>query len=174
MFLVQPTLSYVPESCHATRTKIGLQCLLLISSRTSSLASFKASLFVVLLAVSVAAVFEITSQRHRGFLTARTLCNLVAHTKCLCATMFPVCAIALACPETSKRITMNPRVSAPRPVPKFAVRFCNMAAVDSLPQYTQHHPMPSSKVSGAYINGQTGTLYRCAGTFPKAACRCRV
>lgn len=32
--------------------------------------------------------------------------------------MFPVCAIALACPETSKRIIMNPRVSAPRPVPE--------------------------------------------------------
>ena len=40
------TLSYEPLSCHASRTTIGLQCLLFISSSTSFLASRSASRFV--------------------------------------------------------------------------------------------------------------------------------
>ena len=49
--VIWPTLSYVPESCQATLTKMGLQWRPLMSSRTSSLASLMASFFVVLLTV---------------------------------------------------------------------------------------------------------------------------
>lgn len=126
---LQPTLSYVPESCHATRTRIGLQCLLLISSRTSSLASFRASFFVVLLVVWVATAFETTNRRHRRLRTARALASPSAPTKCLCAKTFPVCAIPrLAC---LKRLRDHNEPTTRVPKPLFAGFNLEFAAVNS-------------------------------------------
>lgn len=88
---------------------MGLQCLLLMSSRTSSLASLRASFFVVLLAVWVPTAFEMTSRQGRGLQIARALANPGAPKNCLFAMIFPVCAIPMVVNCTARASNVRKR-----------------------------------------------------------------